>query len=321
MLRKLKSKVLKSIKNKKLNVFGLFFLLTFAFLTLTKLSKTYTDTITLDITYVNLPKHRIITLDSLPKCNAVVSDYGFNLLSYHFKKHSITIDFNTDVFIKDSNYVWVANKKKNKINDKLINSTEIISLEPDTIKFPFATLAVKKVPVILNSKVSFKSGYDILKGFTVLPDSIDVIGSASDISEITKVETEQLNLKNVIDTINTVLKLKKLETKKVKFSTNEIRISAKVEKFTEGTMEVPVTIVNKPLDVSINYFPKSITVSYYVSLNDYKNIKPLDFKVECDFSEIENTNKSFFVPKLVKTPELVKNVRLKQNKVEFILLQ
>lgn len=321
MLSKLKSKVLKSIKNKKLNVFGLFFLLTFVFLALTKLSKTYTDTITLDITYVNLPKHRIITLDSLPKCNAVVSDYGFNLLSYQFKKRSITIDFNTDVFIKDSNYVWVANKKKNTINDQLINSTEIISLYPDTIKFPFATLAVKKVPVILNSKVSFKSGYDILKGFTVSPDSIDVIGSASDISKITKVETEQLNLKNVIDTINTVLKLKKLESRKVKFSTNEIRISAKVEKFTEGTIEVPITIVNKPLDVSINYFPKSITVSYYVSLNDYKNIKPLDFKVECDFSEIENTNKSFFVPKLVKTPELVKNVRLKQNKVEFILLQ
>ena len=321
MLSKLKSKVLKSIKNKKLNVFGLFFLLTFAFLTLTKLSKKYTDNITLDITYVNLPKHIIITLDSLPKCNAVVSDYGFNLMSYQFKKHSIKIDFKTDVFIKDSNYIWVVNNNKTKINDQLINSTEIISLQPDSIKFPFETLAVKKVPVILDSKINFKSGYDILKGFTILPDSIDVIGSVSDISEITKVESELLNLKNVTDTINTVLLLKKLENRKVKFSKNDVIVSAKVEKFTEGTMEVPVTIVNKPLDVSINYFPKSITVFYYVSLNDYKNIKPLDFKVECDFSEIENTNKSFFVPKLVKTPDLVKNVRLKQNKVEFILLQ
>ncbi len=321
MLTKLKSKVLRSIKNKKLNVFGLFFLLTFAFLALTKLSKKYTDNITLDIIYVNLPKHKIITLDSLPKCHAVVSDYGFNLMSYQFKKQSIKIDFNTDVFIKDNNYVWVANKNKNKINDQLINSTEIISLQPDTIIFPFETLAIKKVPVILNSKVNFKSGYDILKDFTISPDSIDVIGSASEISEITKVETEQLNLKNVIDTINTVLLLKKFENRKVKFSNNDVRVSAKVEKFTEGTLEVPVTIVNKPLDISINYFPKSITVSYYVSLNNYKNIKALDFKVECDFFEIENTNKSFFVPKLVKTPELVKNVRLKQNKVEFILLQ
>jgi hypothetical protein len=130
-----------------------------------------------------------------------------------------------------------------------------------------------------------------------------------------------LNLKEVTDTINSVIRLKKLDNNKIKFSDQMITVSAKVEKFTEGTLEVPITIVNKPLDVSINYFPKSISVSYYVSLNNYKSIKPTDFKVECDFAEIDNSIKTFFTPKLVKTPELVKNARLKQNKVEFILIQ
>ena len=93
MWNRLKSKVFKSIKNKKLNVFGLFFLLTFAFLALTKLSKKYTEVIALNIVYVNLPDNRVISLDSLPKCNAVISDYGFNLLTFHFKKQAISIDF------------------------------------------------------------------------------------------------------------------------------------------------------------------------------------------------------------------------------------
>lgn len=321
MSTKLKSKILNLIKNKKLNVFGLFFLLTFLFLAMTKLSKKYTDDITFSISYKNLPKQTVITLDSLPKCNAVVSANGFNLLFYHFKKHEIEVDFENDVSIIDSTYVWVATRFKHKISEPLGKSAEVVSLEKDTFRFPFEMLSIKKVPVVLNSKIVFKSGYDILNNFTITPDSVDVIGSESEISEISKAPTEILNLKDVTDTINKDLFLNKPKNPNVNYSTNKVNVSAKVEKFTEGTLEVPVSIVNKPLEVNINYFPKTITVSYYVSLNNFKNIKPLDFKVECDFAEIENTNKAFFVPKLVKFPELVKNVRLKQNKVEFILMQ
>ena len=321
MSNNLKSKILKSIKNKKLNVFALFFLMTFIFLGLTKLSKKYSDNITLDITYVNLPKHKIITLDSLPKCKAVVSAYGFNLMAFHLKKQFIQVDFNRDVYVKDSTFIWVPNKFKYKILGLLGNSAEVISFDQDTIRFPFETLSVKKVPVVLNSNIIFKSGYDILNHFTIQPDSVNVIGSVSNISEINKAETELLSLKNVSDTLNKMISLKKLENKKVTFSVNDVNISAKVEKFTEGTLEIPISIVNKPLDVSINYFPKSISVTYDVSLNNFKNIKPMDFRLECDFSEIENTDNAFFIPKLVKIPELVKNVRLKQNKVEFILMQ
>ena len=321
MSNKLKSKILKSINNKKLNVFGLFFLMTFLFLGLTKLSKKYSDDITLDITYVNLPKHKILTLDSIPKCSAIVSAYGFNLMLFHLKKQSIQVDFNHDVFVKDCTYIWLPNKYKHKILGQLGNSAEVISFNLDTIKFPFETLAVKKVPVVLNSKVTFKSGYDILNHFIIKPDSVNIIGSVSDISEITNVETEPLNLKNVLDTINKMLLIKKLDNNKVTFSVDEVNISAKVEKFTEGTLEIPISIVNKPLEVSINYFPKMIAVTYDVSLNNFKNIKPMDFRLECDFSEIENTDNAFFVPKLVKSPDLVKNVRLKQNRVEFIIMQ
>jgi len=321
MLIKLKSKFLKSIKNKKLNVFGLFLLLTFGFLALTKLSKKYTEDIVLNISYVNLPEQRVITLDSSPKCNAEVSAYGFNLLFYYFKKHSVEIDFNRDVFVKNNQYIWVANNNKHKINAQLGTATELISLKPDTIIFPFETLFVKKVPVMLNSDISFKLGYDIMNNLIVKPDSLKVIGTQADVEQINKVETEILNLKEVSDTIDAIVSLKKLDNSKVKFSKNTVKVLAKVEKFTEGTLEVPITIVNKPLDVSINYFPKTIAVSYYVSLNNFKNIKPLDFKVECDFSEIENTNKTFFTPKLVKSPDLVKNAKLKQGKVEFIIIQ
>jgi len=321
MWNSFKSKILKAVKNKRLNVFGLFFLLTFAFLALTKLSKKYTETISLDIKYVNLPENRLITLDSAPKCNALVSDIGFNLLLYHFKKQYIQIDFEKDVFEKDSNYIWIIDKNDLNLNSQLGASSEIISLEYDTIKFPFETLSVKKVPVVLNSKITFTPGFDILKNYKISPDSINILGSYSNISKISKVETEQLNLKDVNYSINRSLPLKPLDNQSIRYSVNNVTVSAKVEKFTEGTLEIPITIVNKPLDVTVNYFPKTVAVFFYVALNDYKAIKPLDFKVECDFLEVESTNKTFFTPKLVKIPETVKNARMKLNKVEFIIVQ
>jgi len=321
MRNSFKSKILKSVKNKRLNVFGLFFLLTFAFLALTKLSKKYTETIALDINYVNLPENRLITLDSAPKCNALVSDIGFNLLLYHFKKQKVQIDFEKDVFEKDSNYIWILDKNDIIFNAQLGTTTEIISFEHDTIKFPFETLSTKKVPIVLNSKITFTPGYDILNTYRISPDSINVLGSYSSISGISKVETELLNLKDVNYSINRSLRLEPLDNQAIKFSENSVNISAKVEKFTEGTLEIPITIVNKPLDVSVNYFPKTVAVSFYVALNDYKAIKPLDFKVECDFLEVESSNKTFFTPKLVKIPETVKNARMKLDKVEFIIVQ
>ena len=96
---------------------------------------------------------------------------------------------------------------------------------------------------------------------------------------------------------------------------------AKVGKFTEGTLEIPISVINLPVNTNINFFPKTVTVVYYVNLSDYNSIKALDFKVECDYSEIGNTNSPFLFPKLIKMPEAVKNARIKQNKVEYILIQ
>ncbi|MFC4722123.1 CdaR family protein [Geojedonia litorea] len=320
MSNSVKSKFVKSIKNKKLHVFGLFFLFAFLFLLLSKLSKTYTEDIPVAINFINLPQNQVIVTDSSPVMNATVSAYGFNLLIYQFRKHTIAVDFSKDVYKQNNNYVWVPNKYKHKINEQLSQFTEIILIEPDTLYFPVETLSSKKVPIVLNESIKFKSGYNILNGYKIEPDSVNVIGSEQEISKVKSVETLALNLTDVSTNIDVKLPLKQFNSK-LKYSIDETSVRANVEKFTEGTIEIPVTIVNKPLGVEVNYFPKVITIAYNVSLDNYKNVKPLDFKVECDYLEIEQSNKTYFTPKLVKVSPIVKNVKLKQNKVEFILIQ
>ena len=62
-------------------------------------------------------------------------------------------------------------------------------------------------------------------------------------------------------------------------------------------------------------------MSYEVSLNDYKFIKPAGFKIECDYLEIEASNASYFTPKFIKTPENVKRIKMKQDKIEYVIIE
>ncbi len=321
MFNKLKAKLSKSIKSRKLNVFGLFFLLSFCFLAVTKLSKNYTETISFELVYKNVPEQHHINLDSTKKVNITVKAYGFNLLRYSFYKPKLEIDFNTDVVLKNKIYVWNAQQNAPKIVAKFKNSVDVLSVQPDTLRFPYQALAVKKVPVRTDVNIEFAPGYDMLTKIKVVPDSIKIIGSEKLISEIEYVTTEKIELKNINSDIQRSLDIELDDAlKHLKLSKNNVTIKGHVEKFTEGTFSVPVTIINLPSGTNINFFPKTIPVAYNISLKNYKLVKSTDFRIECDYKVIENTGKTFLIPKLVKIPEIVKSARLKQRKVEFILM-
>lgn len=322
MFNKLKSKLSKSLKSGKLKVFSLFFVLSFCFLALTKLSKSYTETISFEIVAKNIPEQNHVVIDSTKKVNVAVNAYGFNLLRYYFYKPKLEIDFETDVVLKNKTYVWNAQQNAPKISSVFKNSVDVISIQPDTLRFPYKALAVKKVPVKIDVSIDFSSGYDMSTKLTVIPDSIKLIGAEEWVSKVEYVTTKKTELKNVNSNIEKSLDIEMDETlKHLKLSKKSIKVEGHVEKFTEGTFNVAVTIINLPANTNINYFPKTIPVAYNVSLNNYKQVRPSDFRVECNYRDINNTEKSFLIPKLVKVPETVKSARLKQHKVEFILMQ
>ncbi|HIC32894.1 MAG TPA: hypothetical protein EYO76_13345 [Flavobacteriaceae bacterium] len=105
----------------------------------------------------------------------------------------------------------------------------------------------------------------------------------------------------------------------MKVESNMVQFHLEVSKFTEGVVTLPVTIVNVPEGIKINYFPKQITVKYATAINDFNSISNEDFKVECDYAN--SKNKSYLIPKIVAKPKNVKNIRLQEQQIEFIITQ
>lgn len=317
----LKSKLLTAIKTRKINIFFLFFILAFAILVLTKLSKTYTNTIAFTVTPKNIPDEVIILNDSSHQLKVTLKAQGFKWLKYYLKQPNLSIDFNTDVDKVDSTYVWSRAKGFSSINDQFSKEIEIESINPETLSFYFDENAVKYVPIHPQVNITFAPGYDVMEKISTDPDSIKIIGPESLLKELEFIKTDNFDLKDVKKPIHKILKLNldSLNTK-MTVSQKEVLLVLDVKKFTEGTKEIPVEIINVPKNISLKYFPKSIYISYYTSLENFNAIKKNDFRLICNYNDLKE-NSTFLTPVLTKTSEKAKSVRLHHEKVEFIITE
>ncbi|WP_223033257.1 CdaR family protein [Hanstruepera marina] len=321
MTNKLKDKLIKSIRSKRINIFFMFLLLSFVILILTKLSKTYTNTIAFEVVEMNVPETDVIINDSTPILNISLKTKGFNFLKFYFNKPKIGLDFSENITKTNEMYVWNNHTAFSNIIAQFDKDVEIVNLNPDTLWFKYDENDIKKVPIVLNADVNFKLGYDILNSFKLSPDSVKLVGPKSVLSEIHNIETDTLQLNQVFSNIESAVQLKlSVNNEEIEYTPKEVLVSANVEKFTEGKLKVPIQVVNVPDSIKIKYFPKTVTVSYYTSLTNFKSVKSENFIVECDFSEVDN-NQSYLLPKIVKKPEGVRNLKVNLKQIEFIITE
>ncbi|TBN04483.1 YbbR-like domain-containing protein [Hyunsoonleella flava] len=320
-MKTIKSELLTSIKNKRLNVFLLFLLSAFVILIFTKLSKEYTNTVALNIKKINVPDNEVILKDSTQKLSVTLKTHGFNWLKYYFQSPNVSIDFSNEVYKKQNTYVYT--KSVSYLNEKkpFQNNVKLLGINPDTLVFKYDTNLVRKVPIRIEMDISFAPGFDVLNDYATIPDSVTIIGPHEVVESISHIDAEKVSLKQVkTDISQTTTLIFPENSKDLKFSVKEVTFIANVEKFTEGTVTIPVNIINVPQDISIKYFPKEVKVSYYTSLDNFNNIKPNDFRVSCDFNKVDE-NQFILIPELVKTPEGVKYAKLNQQQIEFIILK
>src|SRR5690606_36695181 len=125
-----------------------------------------------------------------------------------------------------------------------------------------------------------------------------VVGPESLVSKVKSVKTQRITLSNVRENVSESVKLKiPKNNKDLSFSNTAVVVKGVVEKFTEGTLKIPIRVINVPNNITLKFYPKEVNVSYYVSLDDFKKISQSGFSVICDFSKVKS-NQSVMVPEL-----------------------
>ena len=313
-------KIISFFSSKKVNVFALFLILALLFSVLTKLSKDYTQTVVFNIQGINIPEDKIIINDSTHKLNITLTTYGFKLVKYYLSKPVITVNFQ-NLEKNNTHYFWTEKREFSNVVSQFDPNVKIESINPDTIAFRYDVNDIRKIPVILDYEINFSSGFDLIDDYKLIPDSIKVIGPKVLTDSITEIVTKQLKIDNINSDISATVQLKlPTNNNELQFSESSVLVSAVVERFTEGSINVPVNIINVPDNIKLKYYPKEVSVLYFTSLSNFKFISSSSFIIECDYNALQSGD-TYLIPIIAQQPEIVKHVRLNEKKIEFILIQ
>ena len=314
----MKKNKLNMFNYKTFNNFFIFFLISILFSTIVKLTKVYTKNISYKINLTEIPDDKIIINQSSDSLKLTISSFGFDFIKYYLSNQTINIS-SKDILDNSQSYVITQSNNSSQIDNFINPDFELVSINFDSIFFDYDKLGTKNVPVVLNSSINFSQGFDYFKDFNLLPDSISVIGSEKALNSINLINTKELVLDDIKSSVTQNLELDISNTNNLKYSDKSVKIFIDVEKSTESILNLPVSIINIPTDININYYPKTIKVSFSVSLDNYQKYSSKDFKIICDFNEISQDGK--LTAEIINQPKLIKNIRMMNNEIQYVYLK
>ncbi|MEE9350104.1 MAG: YbbR-like domain-containing protein [Flavobacteriaceae bacterium] len=309
-----KKKNIRSRKKTQIKV--VFLLLAIVFWTLSKLSKEYNHSIVFNTKYVNKTNDKVLQKPAVSDITVHLKTNGFKLLTYNLKTPSIAIDLK-QLYKQKNKYYYLTNSNIPYLQNQLSSEETILRIEPDTLFFDFGILKTKKVSVNPILKLQYGIGYDAVST-QIIPDSISIVGPKKQIDVIKSINTIPLELSNISNNITKKLQLDIPDNNKISYSNDFITFKVKVDKFSQGNLEVEYKIINVPNGIKINTFSKQVKLTYKVSLNNYDKVKASDFEIVCDYLNTKNNNLKYLIPTINKKSNLVSDIKITPKTLEFL---
>jgi len=299
----------------KFNVFLIFLILAIMSSIIDKLTSTYDKDIIFKLVLKDIPKDKVIYDKSHDSILLKVRGYGFNLAKFYFKTPQLNISVKK---LKESNNTFLWNQKQDFKDIKLAfdSSIELLTISEDSLYFYYDQYVSQNKTIKPNVSIDYESGYGSFEPFSINYDSVAILGPKDILDEIDYIDTELIRLNNVDSDINIDLNLIKPPYDNLKFDISSIVFKLDVDQYTEEIITIPVNILANT-DLKYNFYPKKLSVKYFISVENYKKTSPIDFRIECAFDQNEST----LVPRLTKKPDFIKNPRLSSNQIQLIILE
>jgi len=315
---KTENKSERSQNNKKLKVFLLFLMLSFLFWMLIKLSKNYIADVNFDLVYIDEPKNKLLQNNSDNKITLTLNTVGFKLLRYSLKSEKLNYSLTDLEKSKGTEYFSITKSKINFLQAQLPAETVVLKVKPDTLYFDLGVKKSKKVKIIPNVNFQFKPGFNLTKKYTINPEFVTISGPTKFVDSIEAVHSVLLELNDVAASFDVAVNLlNSLDV--ISLSIDKVTISGEVAKITEGSFNLPFKVINLPRKQIISTYPKEVRVVYQVALKDYNKITENSFVIQCDYKETLDNNLEYLVPKIIEKPNILFDVKIVPNKIEYLV--
>ncbi|GGG46876.1 hypothetical protein GCM10011414_15650 [Croceivirga lutea] len=312
-------KFINGLDKKKVKVFLLFLALSFVAWSISKLSQNYDSWVTVELEATKLPDSLLLKENTNTQARLRISASGFRLLGMGLSQKTFKVNV-SKIQSKNHEYYLKANTIQDQLNEKF--STAIIKrVSPDTLFFDLYHVVAKKVKIKGNLGLKPAQNYILQGRIKYEPDSILVKGPSKEIDTLKVIYTKPRNFENIDKDIEEFVSLEiPSSLKDSEFSGNRVKVLAKVVRFSEKLISVPVTVENVPKGYAIKTFPSTITLLCKAPETALNSIVGTDFKVVAKYDSTLVKSNTLYLS-IVTKPESVFYSKLQEQTVKFVLEQ
>ncbi|MEE9449409.1 MAG: hypothetical protein V3V72_05090 [Ignavibacteriaceae bacterium] len=212
-------------------------------------------------------------------------------------------------------YVNLYNNLAN--NRWILSETEVIDINPDTIAFFVERIVSKKVPVLVDLGLEFKTGYGLASNILVAPDSVIVSGPVSIMKDLKKISTVRKSLSSLDN--KKVVNINLPKTTGITYNSKLIEVTLDVQRIVDKQFDnIPVDVLDVPQDISVVLLPNTVGCSVRGGVNVLGNLNEDQFKAYLFYSDIVSDTLGSVVPHL-ELPENTSLMFIKPERVRYII--
>ncbi|UKJ06437.1 YbbR-like domain-containing protein [Solitalea lacus] len=301
---------------RRASLFIVCLLLAVGFWLISSFSNKYTFNVNTELILINIPEDKTLNVKNVEAVTLTVQGSGWQLLfsKIDLFKQPLHLDL---AKVNDSNIKLM--KYAESFNHQMPDGIKIIGIAPVSIDLDFSSRVVKKVPVELLADITFKKQYFYSSNLTLDPDSITISGPFDEISKVKSWSTPKLSLTNLSDSVFSIVKLVDRKTDNIQISPNVISLHIPVEKFTEGLIEIPLSLVNNKENFDVNLLPGKIRIKYLCPISKYALVDEDMFHAQVDLNQWKLQRKNRLDVKMLRSPDFIRVISVQPQLVDFLV--
>jgi len=275
----------------RLSIFLICYLFALAMWSLVNLGREFELSLSVPIAITNIPSDMVLTEDPVKHTQITVGGEGWMLMGIYNGDPNLLIDASDNSKKSKFNILELMKKEMNSYP-----SLNLVSVEPSQIDLILKPRVTKRVPIVPKVSLSFKQQHNFLDEPRIFPDSVTLSGAEEVLKTISFVETAEVNLKEVKESMDLTLDLIS-PAEKVRLDRLNIRYRARVAEFTEGEIRVFVKTEGLPKDTEVKYSPAVISIRYDVPIEEYAASQELvPYSAFVNYHEISKDSTGFITP-------------------------
>lgn len=297
-------------------IFLVFVILAFIFWLMLFFQKENVEgTYRIPLKYTNIPEN-VVFDNPLPEyIDVSITDNGSSIFFLDVTKQD-SLDVDVSEITDGGNYLLQGEQLRQLLSTKFATTTRIRGYYPMTISLATSELESKELLVTLDGEITTSRANLVADSITFIPESVMAYGSAESLKELNSANTEYTVFRNINATSQLSVRINAVEG--VKFSPTEVDIYIPIVEYTEHSFDIPIRASNMPRNLAVKFFPSRATVSFSVTLEDYRNIAPEDFAIELDYREFHENSNGRVELELTESPSTIVDPKISPSSVEFL---